>query len=1043
MTQINHTEEVPLYSTSSVQYDEPSTTPLVVAKPLEVTQSERERQTRKTSSAVHFRDDQPSIQYNSDSSRLILRSLGSTVEATVLEFGSPINSVGVHDDSSNLVVHVLLETYVLYSMILTPAYLNDPTMEKQKGWISEFFAPSFSIRPPLYMHSVSATSLIFSFQDGGLLRLTNNGQGYNEHIFSDSSYFSSFRSILPWTGRPSNLVISMQACVSKNLLFTLSVDAKLKTWDISTGKLLAVNDTFSSHAPLTFLADPFPSQYLTLHDQASSFTLVTYCPQRPGLFKVYKGRGKGLEELFSFSEQQPPSGIWRMFSIALDSVKHDGSLTIHVLWKSDTLMLIQTAYVNLVTHQVRWNFSLPSTVLEGVPSTSRANIEHFIFESGRFTTSIIKSAMASSLGRYSFSVGGSTELRKRIMEQIYASSTLMVDPETGNSLQEKYDEDIRLKVLNLAQICVELDRLASEAHSIQLSPFSKEVLVSQSSKITFLRPATALENMLHNAQDTNEISAVSEVVQASLLLRDGLSIDLWEHVAETVSTASTSERTMSADDAMFLMYEKTIEHQLPAATLHLLASSNVSKNDLIDGLNKIVGPLSTASLKSTNKSVLGIDAYVAIQYSLGRLVVDTVTVLLGYLMYSACSSDDADIYALSALYIKYLFLHRQAALVVDSTTIRGRETAEHDNTSMTSLDDSTDTLTEEKVVLHMLAQSTHGEIPHREFLEAILVLLLNRSQSSLAVRFSKYVSKSPTAIYLKARSLLLHGDIEQASALFARNAVPFTNSTGSKAEQSLEIKVQRKDLMEYYLHVATLFSSAQQYPEAVRFCVEASIAASSASLETKVAIMQSTFQAAIRAKDWSEAYTSIALTNHSVNEENLRVFVVTLCEAGKLELLHELPFVGLVEEVDAILERKARNMLDVRAQPSYHKILYSFRIQHSDYRGAAAILYHRLQFLINRSRVNGFNVAAHLDITEGYLAIINALRCLDSNEAWIIVGTLDQEAPSQKRTKTHNSEGQSVNVLRKVLKLSDIRAEYDRELRNMEAQLLELQELAA
>lgn len=1000
-------------------------------------------------SAIHFREHLPSVSYSCRGSRLVLTCLNTDYPSTVLEFGRRIANAGVHDDSSNLVVHVFLESGLLYSMILTPSHLANPRSKKEEGWISEFLTPSFQIRSPLYMHSLSATDIIFSLQDGGLLRLSNNGKGYNEHIFSDSSYFSSFKSILPWSGRPSNLVISMQACLSKNLLFTLSVDAKLKAWDIRKGQLLGVQDAFAPERPLTFLLDPVPSRLLAVHEQASGVLLVTYCPQHQGLFKLFRCRGTGMEEIYHFREEQPAAGLWRVFDLVVSEVKPDGSILLHVLWKLDTLSLLQTAHINLPLQKVTWRFTVPDGSSDALPTSSSQIIEEFVFTPDRFSLNTLAQAL-STLTRQPAQDGESLfKLQASTNSSIKGSVTLEHDIETGNPLTEKFDEDIRLRYLNFAQICIELDRLANEPHSLNYNAHTNETLVSHSDKVSFLRRATSFEKTLQiSLSQTNELQNDDpgmQVLRASDTLCQGLNTDSWYLIAQVLREESLVERTLSADDAMFIAYEKTVEKQLPDATVLALQQVQVSQDTLSKGLSALLPLLSQKSMRGSVQGVLGVDSYVAGYRSSVGNSLRMVVRILAYLLYTACSNDEFDDRQASLSFIEYLQTYRQLLLINDTLT-KGFSCAadlgeeDMDVSSVTVSDDESPSRSDaNEVVFHSLAAAYEGDIPTRDFLDRTMILLINASQASLAVHFSQFVSYTPISSYLKARGLLLCQQFTEAATLFARTAYPLINQGPSKSEDKLEIKLQRNDLVDYHLHIAALFSSANRHTEALRFCNEALLVSRSAKTARQEEIGQRIFTAALSASDWPEAYQVLSSGNEAVQKDNIRKFVTAVCEASNASLLSSLPFVGMMEDVDSVLEQKARNMLDVRAKPSYHKILYACRIDHADYRGAASILYHRLQFLSNRTHVNGFNVADHLEITEGYLAIINALRCLPADDAWIIVGTVEY-APTAKKTKTSSEEGRKVK--RKVLRLEDIKKEYNAVLQSLQAQLNDLAGLA-
>src|SRR5579859_1825210 len=92
---------------------------------------------------------------------------------------------------------------------------------------------------------------------------------------------------------------------------------------------------------------------------------------------------------------------------------------------------------------------------------------------------------------------------------------------------------------------------------------------------------------------------------------------------------------------------------------------------------------------------------------------------------------------------------------------------------------------------------------------------------------------------------------------------------------------------------------------------------------------------------------------------------------------------------------------------------------------AASVMYQRLQLLRNASSSEMDVDLETLEISEAYLAIINALSCVAEKNAWIFVYKVDEvESPSAKRIKTDNP----VTRTRIALSLEEVRKEYAVEL---------------
>lgn len=1038
---------LPVYAISTVHCSEKEA-PQVIISRSEPREEDKVHQQDHAYSSIHFRDTAPCISYRVLGSRLSLTCLNTQYESTVLKFGSAIQNVGIHDDGDNLMVYVFLRKHVLYSMLLLPVYLSNPRAQKSVGWINEYSPPSFLIKRPSYMHTVSAADIVFALADGGLLRLSQGVNGYTEHIFSDTNYINSLKSILPWSGRPRNLTISMVHSASQNLLFTASVDAKLKVWNLLKGQLLSVFEISSTEHPLNYLLPPEPANLLALREQGTSYTLVTYCPQNPGIFRVFRGRKENLEEICHFSEQQPSEGLWRVFDMTLDEVNPDGGLTLNILWKLDTLSLLQTACIQGSSSEPLWQFAVSPMKLP-LPSTTSLEIEDYVFTPERFSKKAISEALSTLTDRDQ-SIDYHVRLdvlREHISQYISDSVQLEVDSETGNTLSEKYSDDIRLKYLKFAQIVTEIDRSGEEPHSLIRCPYTGQIFISQTSKVSFIRKATAFERLiaLDLQYDTNP---ASKVLQGVIILKDGLSPNSWYQISSVFRNDCLTERTLSPDDAMFVTYEKTIENQVSSATSVMVAKTQRFPEDTLRGLEDLLPIISLISLRRPIDKILGVDAYVAEQRDSSGTARLYLVYLIAYIMFVGCTWTEATLYHASTLFIKYLQAYRQLLLLSDTLTYcLDREQGDKDEmlkiSRVTLADDPRlPDYASEQVVLHGLATIYAGDLPSRDLLERILVYLINVNQAKLAVHFSTFVNHTSFASYLKARSLLLDGQHMESATLFARTAYALIHSNTTRAETRLETKLQRADLIEYNLHVAALCMSAEQSQHALRFCESALIASHSIrpTKERLQEIHQRVFSAAISAHEWTQAYSALSGTPSSHRQENIRSFAMGVCESSSAELFSMLPFLEIMEEFDLTLERTARNMIHMSAKPSYHKILYAHRIKRADYRGAASILYHRLQSLKNKSHVNGFNVADHLEITETYLCIINALRCLPADDAWFIAGAVEYTPNNKRRKGNEDDESETERkVTRQVFHLVDIKKAYDEVMRGL---LVCLQELS-
>lgn len=222
-------------------------------------------------------------------------------------------------------------------------------------------------------------------------------------------------------------------------------------------------------------------------------------------------------------------------------------------------------------------------------------------------------------------------------------------------------------------------------------------------------------------------------------------------------------------------------------------------------------------------------------------------------------------------------------------------------------------------------------------------------------------------------------------------------------------------LAKYYSHIVALYEKQKAYSYVVEFArLSTQFPGSKEDGPSNKTEMQSRlFNAAVVTSQFDLAHTTLLSINDSaLRHSSLRKLVDKMCETfHNLELV-ALPFPGMQQDVDDLLSQRSKATMDMVDGFPYHQILYSWRIKHSNYRGAATVLLDRIKKL--RSAGEGDEVTGDdiLDtpITRQYLLLINALSCVETKQAWIY------DEPTDGSGK------------RKVVSLVDIRKQYQDEL---------------
>lgn len=247
---------------------------------------------------------------------------------------------------------------------------------------------------------------------------------------------------------------------------------------------------------------------------------------------------------------------------------------------------------------------------------------------------------------------------------------------------------------------------------------------------------------------------------------------------------------------------------------------------------------------------------------------------------------------------------------------------------------------------------------------------------------------------------------------------------GNTAKESFN-----QGLPKYYAHVVSLYDKEKLFSHVTEF---SSLAlqfipreSSLDNINARTEMHSRLFHAAVQTSRFEIAHSTLSLfTDTALQHSSLRTLITKMCETSSASKLIALPFPKLQDQVDEILLQKASSITDPEVGTPYHKILYAWRIHHSDFRGAASISLDRLQRLQLSGEGDKFiqNGSGNLEtpVTRAYVQLINALACVDKKQAWVL-------AEEIKRG------GKQTAAKRRVVRLEDVRRAYGEELDRVSA----------
>ncbi|KAF2145783.1 uncharacterized protein K452DRAFT_265108 [Aplosporella prunicola CBS 121167] len=328
------------------------------------------------------------------------------------------------------------------------------------------------------------------------------------------------------------------------------------------------------------------------------------------------------------------------------------------------------------------------------------------------------------------------------------------------------------------------------------------------------------------------------------------------------------------------------------------------------------------------------------------------------------------------------------------------------------------------------------------FAAGVMSNLLKYENLDLATNFLPFLPQSPWATYLRARYYLAIGDYMLAGTYFKKAAfgsgyfdIHYNDTYGYLSPDEREYFSD--GLARYYQHVMNLFDRAKVYSSVVEF---GRLALQSFGVNIKkdptikTEVLSRLFNALIQTSRFREAHTALTrYSNAILRKAALTSLVKTMVVQSRTADLIALPFASLHSDVDAILAQLCKDTLNVATGPPYHKVLYSYRIARNDFRGAASILYERLQ------RLHASSIAMRDpkddSLSHGYLLLINTLASVSPDEAYILAeARVDDPAAAAAHKLGQQAAVPAPQVLkRRILTLEDVRREYQTHLDRVEA----------
>lgn len=341
----------------------------------------------------------------------------------------------------------------------------------------------------------------------------------------------------------------------------------------------------------------------------------------------------------------------------------------------------------------------------------------------------------------------------------------------------------------------------------------------------------------------------------------------------------------------------------------------------------------------------------------------------------------------------------------------------------------------------------------------ILALLLKRKDLDLAMDFLKFtMGNSAWVSYLKGRLYVFTGEYARASVEFNSAAEGLSSTSFLDTTNFLypeELAYFGSGYAMYFQHITAVFEKLRIYSYVADFAslalqhtepvhdfarsiadldrkkhqldspadVKASASAEEARLlrvqHDRDEILNRLFNALNETGRYAEAYDALAeVGNPPIKRANLKKLLETGVKQGDAPCLMQLPFEGdLAFEADKIFADMAQKELASGTSTSAtqaYQILYAFRTQRSDFRGAAEVLYEHLERLRHAPPHHAVQDPEDETLVQLYVLLINTLACCGDDDAWLLAEPIPELHEAHAR--------------RKLVTLGDLRRDYAAEL---------------
>lgn len=973
-----------------------------------------------------------------------LRSIKVNLPDKIRDQCFTINQFTDKNGDPTIVVDAITETGVLITFtikILDFVVGSQSTLSTKTSseWSKLSNPYGFDVRKPHIMHSYRPDYLIVFFRDGGIIAFQKDINGDVESvIFTDNSYLESLGQLFrPWANKNTfngEKDLSVKTVIDvihfNDYLITVTISRQLRIWSVSKQCLILEKDLaqflttktsnsreFLDSTP-TKLLDIFTTQTGGASDTSPTHYLTVFLPFGNGTFKLFSIKEDDFDIIdlgvqYEFTASLPDTNsIWLVGDFQLTRV--DDRFELWVLWKSNTSSFVQQLQLDSELNY-EW-FGVHDSIAIVEKNVDEGWSEYYgrkIFQSGLYSKQVIETALPIFEKHF---LGGFEDVAD-VVDDLTLFERVTKSISRGIESSQHIESTLERQFSRFDTLCAEFKKQADEPLKLYLDDKSGIVLVINRQEGSFVRPSSALELLNHNkslkVSNVGDLKSVGDHLRFVNVISEfkaSLSSDVFANVKTQILRAFTHPEK-DTDPILASIYDQHLKDKFNPVNLGKLVEELSQFDNLFTLIDEIIKFQSTGKDKSRTTSSTLTALSISMLTETTRDLVDTNTDIMFSILILLLVLDFDDKTLLNTVSKRVIKLITSYEIFKTSLEINFNPTTgnvEVDEPVIPSVESLFTNVMTTKFAdgfpvtrSNMVQFCTQLVIPFiqtNEFLYHISSFLISRDLSFLVYeRFLKFYDDNYIFHLLKALVFFKTNQPIKAAKYFANYADEVTKHSLTPSESQIFKPLEEfavlfgTNLGKYYLNIAIMFLNGLHFDQAEKFIALLSDGRQSEGFEKKYKKDKdyTSFTISVEKLDLVKANSAFKLiTDPKLRSTALEKFISAMYNHQSIDQLIEFDSLRGDTAVDALLLKKAQSA-DIKRSLWFYQVLYAYRLNCGDFRGASEALY---DFIAQHreSHDDGLKIA----IAEMYSVILNIVGTLEKDDQWIIKHGEEQDVVS-------------------------------------------------